>query len=236
MCRFASCCTTESHQLYGLFMSKLSACIFQWNSDDVAALRRAKSAKLSGKGVSGLSDGDVLRLLGRKELALHCRRSTRGVEETTRLLQELIACFDNDLGKDSLGVPLLDHDRTQQMWDQQQRHISCIQDPAEVPLYTRTRSLVKVSIDLPTYRCARGFTSLESFHNHMARFIPGNSCYCCCSYVYMHYAHCAELLDIRYYMPLLFTFIHIDANLLSLSLALFILSLRQCTVFRDCGQ
>ena len=30
-----------------------------------------------------------------------------------------------------------------------------------------------------------------------------------------------------------FTFIHIDADFLSLSLALFILSLRQCTVFRD---
>lgn len=30
-------------------------------------------------------------------------------------------------------------------------------------------------IRLPVYRCARGSTSLESFHLHLARFIPGTS-------------------------------------------------------------
>ena len=48
-------------------------------------------------------------------------------------------------------------------------------------------SLLKGSIRLPTYRCARGSTSLESFHLHLNRFIPGKSqfylcdfCCCCC--------------------------------------------------------
>ena len=173
MRRLASCCTTESHQLYGLFMSKLSACIFQWDSEDISALRRAKAAELGQRGVSGLSEADVQRHITRRELALHCRRATRGVEETTRLLQELITCFDGDRGKDSLGVPLLDHDRIQQTWTEQRQHVACLQDTPGLSLYTKTGSLVKGGVELPTFRCARGSTSVESFHHHLAKFVPG---------------------------------------------------------------
>ncbi|XP_056120631.1 uncharacterized protein LOC130097715 [Rhinichthys klamathensis goyatoka] len=35
--------------------------------------------------------------------------------------------------------------------------------------------MTKGGIILPVYRCARGSTSLESFHNHLNRFIPGTS-------------------------------------------------------------
>jgi len=68
MRRLVSCCTTESHQLYRLFMSKLSACIFQWDSDDITALK----AVLVQIGVSGLLEADVLGRLSREELTLHC--------------------------------------------------------------------------------------------------------------------------------------------------------------------
>jgi len=163
-------------------MSKLSACIFEWDADDLAALRAAKVAELANIGATGLTDADVNRRLSMKELALHCRRRTRGASETTRLLQELITGLDGDQGRDTMGVPLLDHDRIQQTWEQQQKHVSCIQDPEGVVLYTRTGSLVKGGIQLPTFRCARGSTSLESFHNHLAKFIPGKClnmlCYC----------------------------------------------------------
>ena len=159
-------------------MSKLSSCIFQWDSDDVAALRRAKLAELRQQCVTGLSDTYVLWCLSRKELTLHCRRATHGVESTTTLLQELIASFDSDDGKDSLDVPLLDHDRFQQMWEQQRRHIPCIQDTPGLSLYTKTRSRAKGGVELPTYRCVRGSTSLESFHKHLAKFIPGSCSVC----------------------------------------------------------
>lgn len=175
MRRFASCVTTESHQLYGLFMSKLSGCLFTWDSGDLKALCQAKSTELAHKSVPGLSEADLLRRLSRRELALHCRRTTRGVVETTRLLEELISCLDSDQGKDTMGVPLLNHDLIQQMWKQQQHHVQCIQDPPGLSLYTRTGSLTKGGIELPTYRCARGSTSLESFHNHLAKFIPGTN-------------------------------------------------------------
>ena len=38
-------------------------------------------------------------------------------------------------------------------------------------LYTQTGRLTKGGVILLVYRCARGSTSLESFHLH--RFIPG---------------------------------------------------------------
>lgn len=44
-----------------------------------------------------------------------------------------------------------------------------------VQLYTVTGHLKKGGVTLPILRCARGSTSLESFHLHIARFIPGSS-------------------------------------------------------------
>ncbi|KAH3703704.1 hypothetical protein DPMN_078747 [Dreissena polymorpha] len=61
------------------------------------------------------------------------------------------------------------------IWEAQERHIACIQDPPVISLYTRTGSTKKGGIDLPNYRCACGSTSLESFHLHLNWFIPGNS-------------------------------------------------------------
>ena len=58
---------------------------------------------------------------------------------------------------------------------EQKKHIVCIQDPPDIPLYTITGCLRKGRVSLPTYRCARGTTSLESFHSHLVKFIPGTS-------------------------------------------------------------
>ena len=60
-------------------------------------------------------------------------------------------------------------------WSTQRRHVKCIQDPPGITLYTQTGQQVKGGVVLPVYRCARGSTSLESFHLH--RFIPGKCCY-----------------------------------------------------------
>lgn len=42
MRRITAGCTTESHQLYGYFCSKLSHCIFQWSQEDLDTLKSAK--------------------------------------------------------------------------------------------------------------------------------------------------------------------------------------------------
>ena len=42
MRRLGRGCTSESHPLYGTFMSKLSSCIFEWDADDYDRLLSAK--------------------------------------------------------------------------------------------------------------------------------------------------------------------------------------------------
>ena len=128
MRRFAAAVTTESHALYATFMAKLSACVFEWQADDIAALRAAKVAALRQQGAVGTLDVELTRT----ELARHCRRRTRGVEATTRLLQQLVAAFDSDDACDTLGVRLFEGDRLRAMWAEQRRHVACIQDPEDV--------------------------------------------------------------------------------------------------------
>ena len=74
---------------------------------------------------------------------------------------------------DVLGVPLFREEMMTEFWPEQRRHIPCIQDPPGIQLYTEVGQIKKGGKSLPVYRCARG-TSLESFHLHLARFIPGN--------------------------------------------------------------
>nr|XP_046166284.1 uncharacterized protein LOC124002687 isoform X4 [Oncorhynchus gorbuscha] len=174
MRRFASGVTTESHQLYGPFMRQLSTCIFEWDAGDVCRLLEAKRSELERKhGMVGLTEAEVSKKIGRKEIALHCRRRTRGAAATEVLLLDLLETFNSEKGLDTLGIPLLDSSRIQAIWKEQRRHLHCIQDPPGVQLYTETGKITKGGVMLPVYRCARGSTSLESFHLHLNRFIPG---------------------------------------------------------------
>ncbi|CAM4568632.1 unnamed protein product [Leuciscus chuanchicus] len=170
MRRFAAGVITEAHQLYGTFMTRLFRCIFEVDPDDVAALRLAKQGELQARGAGRVSEKALDKLITRKELALH-----RGVEETTRRIKALIEEMDSEKGRDTLGVPLLDHEHIQHVWIDQQRHIACIQDPEGFPLYQKTDTVKKGGVELSCYRCARGSTSLESFHLHLNRFIPRTS-------------------------------------------------------------
>ncbi|XDV25488.1 hypothetical protein PO909_029404 [Leuciscus waleckii] len=170
MRRFAAGVITEAHQLYGTFMTRLFRCIFEVDPDDVPALRLAKQGELQARGAGPVSEKALDKLITRKELALH-----RGVEETTRRIKALIEEMDSEKGRDTLGVPLLDHEHIQHVWIDQQRHIACIQDPEGFPLYQKTDTVKKGGVELSCYRCARGSTSLESFHLHLNRFIPRTS-------------------------------------------------------------
>ncbi|XP_069000216.1 uncharacterized protein [Embiotoca jacksoni] len=174
MRRFASGVTTESHQLYPTFMRQLSHCIFEVDPGDARRLGEAKRSELEGKhGMVGLTDAEVIERISKKEWSFHCRRRTRGAVETALLVQELLDTFGGAAGRDALDIPLLDALRIQNIWSTQRRHLSCIQDPPGVQLYTETGRLTKGRVSLPVYRCARGSASLESFHLHLHRFIPG---------------------------------------------------------------
>ncbi len=157
MRRFAVGVTTDCHPLYSVFMKNLSACIFEWDASDVERLKEAKRS-------SGCQPTS-------KELARHCRRRTRGAQETKQLIEKLLRDFRG--ATDTMGVQLLDQERMQEIWRIQQRHIECIQDPPGVQLYRKTGQVTNGGVILPVYRCARGSTSLESFHLHLNRFVPG---------------------------------------------------------------
>ncbi|KAI4819903.1 hypothetical protein KUCAC02_027905 [Chaenocephalus aceratus] len=161
MRRLAAGVTSVSHPFYPVFMRRLSSCIFEWDAEDLSLLETALQADGSRRTPSS------------KEMGRHCRRRTRGAQETERLLTEAVEAFKG--ATDTRNVPLLDQRRMEQILETQRQHIPCIQDPAGVRLYTRTGQLTRGGVSLPVYRCARGSTSLHSFHLHVHGFIPGSS-------------------------------------------------------------
>ena len=75
----------------------------RWNVQDVGLLKRAKKAKLLRDHIPDPTDADVVRHIKSNELALHCRRITRGTQETTTLICQLIASIEDDKGLDILA-------------------------------------------------------------------------------------------------------------------------------------
>ncbi|TDH00137.1 hypothetical protein EPR50_G00184770 [Perca flavescens] len=173
MRRFTKGLTTEHHPLYGTFCSKLSTCIFEWDKEDIHQLKEAKRAELKKKHQGHVpTDSQVLSSITSSELVKHCRRRTRGVEETRVLIKQLLDSMW-DL-TDTSGLHLINHDSMSLVWEVQQKHLPCIQDPPGVQLYTNTGSgLEKGDKTLDVLRCGRGSSSLESFHLHQCGFIPG---------------------------------------------------------------
>ena len=172
MRRLAGGCTSEAHPLYGTFMAQLSNCIFEWDFDDFNVLMSAKRGELIQAGVPDPSESAVKKAITRGELAKHCRRRTRGAENTVEMIEALLLALSP--ATDAIGVPLL-KEEMRDIWAEQKHHVPCLQDPPGVQLYTVTKHITKGGVRLPVVRCARGSTSLESFHLHLARFIPGNA-------------------------------------------------------------
>jgi hypothetical protein len=168
--------TSESHPLYGTLMLRLSMAIFEWDMGDYTSLLEAKKGELEASGISNPSEKAARKALAKDELLKHCRRRTRGAEETIKIIEQLLLSLSS--ATDTLGVPLL-KEEVRSIWAEQKKHVPCIQDPPGISLYTVVGYLVKGGVRLQVLRCARGSTSLESFHLHLARFIPGSSaCQC----------------------------------------------------------
>ena len=170
MRRLAAGCHSESHPLYGVFMESLAKCIFEWDKDDLERLYSATKEQMKREGVSSPSEDAVRKAVTKHEMARHCRRQTRG-EKTIQLVEALLEELSE--ATDSLGVPLFREDMMSTIWPEQRKHLACIQDPPGVRLYTVTGHVMKGGVKLPVLRCARGSSSLECFHLHLARCIPG---------------------------------------------------------------
>ncbi len=166
-------CTTDAHPLYPTFMGCLSACIFEWDAGDLCLLRQAKRKQLMQEGVPALTDILVDRSITKKELSLYCRRRTEVRRPPYASLRGCCRSWGGQMGG-TLWVCLC---WMRCAWSTsgvaQKRHVRCIQDVPGVPLYTEVGTTTKAGVTLTRYRCARGSTSLESFHCHLNRFIPG---------------------------------------------------------------
>ena len=91
---------------------------------------------------------------------------------TLQLIEELL--LQMTTATDSLGVPVFSAQMAT-VWDEEKKHVPCLQDVPGLSLYTVTGYITKGGVELPVYRCARGTTSLKSFHLYLARY--ANMCY-----------------------------------------------------------
>ncbi|XP_078495351.1 uncharacterized protein LOC144750182 [Ciona intestinalis] len=175
MRRFAACCTTESHPLYGEFLVRLSACIFEYDPNDLQQLTLARLQEIKVAGLPACTNKEARRKLTKRERTRHCRRRTRGAERTKEMIGQLLEAFQRPSTRDLSGVALLKLDLVEEVWAVQMPHVCCLQDPPNIQLYTITGMQVIGGISLPVYRCSRGSNSLESFHEHVRRFVPGTT-------------------------------------------------------------
>ena len=84
-----------------------------------------------GAGVTDSSPVAIKKAISQEELARHCKRQTRGADETTALTEALLLRLTH--ATDPLGVSLF-RDKTQDnsmmdIWEEQKKHIVCLQDP-----------------------------------------------------------------------------------------------------------
>ena len=172
MRRFNCGLTTEHHPLYDIFCTKLSSCLFEWDQEDVHRLKEAKRAEWkSSHSGHPPTEEQLMATITPGELKRLCRRRTRGVEEMRSMNSGLLESVWELT--DTTGLHLVNHKSMRHVWEVQQKHLECLQDPAGVALYTKVGTLQKGGKELDILRCDRGSSSLESSHRHQCAFIPG---------------------------------------------------------------
>ena len=90
-----------------------------------------------------------------------------------------------------------------EIWAEQKHHLPCLQDPPNISLYTTTGHITKNGECLPVLRCARGTTSLESFHLHLARYTLGTVVVACYSVIFGRFIPGTSAKDVHYQAYLL---------------------------------
>ena len=111
----------------------------------------------------------IQKAISKEELVHHCRRRTRGAEITLQLIEELVLESSSfPTAVDSNGVYVFSGDMVK-ILNEEKKHIKRIQDPDRIRFNIVMGHIIKGGMKLPVFRCARGTTSLESFHLHLAR-------------------------------------------------------------------
>ena len=80
--------------MYGPFMADMSNVIFRWCEEDVTLLREATFNELERRGEA--SEAAVDAAINKETYQLYCRRQTRGTDETTHKMDELIQKYSGE--------------------------------------------------------------------------------------------------------------------------------------------
>ncbi|XP_056904256.1 uncharacterized protein LOC130534251 [Takifugu flavidus] len=173
--RFDAAVRTDHHSKHALFKSALSAAVFSYNKDDVALLLQAVRAGLPDMADS-LSDSELIeRHVTNRDLSRYVRRITVGAQETFVRVQNVIDTLKGPAGMDDNQVHLFNED-IDRIWQNQQKHLECIQDPPGRNMYTIKKHVTRNGVSLPRYATDRGSNSLEGFHSFLPSVIPGPHC------------------------------------------------------------
>ncbi|CAB1435053.1 unnamed protein product [Pleuronectes platessa] len=93
----------------------LSHCIFEWDQEDIRSLKEAKKSELQKQHAGHApTEAQVLANISSSELGRHCKRRTRGVEETRRLIDGLLESMWELT--DTTGLRLINPESMTNMW------------------------------------------------------------------------------------------------------------------------
>ena len=137
----------------------------------------------------------IHKAITRNELSRHCRRRTRGV--ALELIERLLLQLSGPFATDSSGEPVLS-DKMDTIWEEEKKHVKCLQDPDGIILYTITGHITKGGVKLPVFRCARGTTSLESFHLHLAGYADVGINVLTCKIIFVRFIPGSSASDVHY--------------------------------------
>ncbi|XP_056319082.1 uncharacterized protein si:ch211-243p7.3 [Danio aesculapii] len=172
---FDAAVRTDSHSKYTVFKSALAGAVLACNRADLELLIKAVRAQ-DLTAFDSVADEDMVRLyVSREQLKHHVRRVTLGAQETFQLIQRAIDELKGPAGMDQSGVSLFKStEAIDGVWEAQQRHLECIQDPPEMSMYRVAGSANINGVDVPYYKCLRGNNSLEGFYKTLPYMIPGS--------------------------------------------------------------
>ncbi|KAK7926306.1 hypothetical protein WMY93_008616 [Mugilogobius chulae] len=168
---FSVGCTSEFHESYMGFMAELSQCIFEWDDTDMTCLREAKREELKEDDITP-TEAELTWYVKKAEIKLHCKKKVRDTETIERMIERVIEVYKGQRGCSELGAPLFDSEKMKKVWEEQRKHIPCLQTPPGLSLYIKMRTVQKGGRMLPVYQCARGPAFMNKFNQHMDRFHP----------------------------------------------------------------
>ncbi|XP_056432004.1 uncharacterized protein LOC130370300 [Gadus chalcogrammus] len=175
--RFDAAVRTDHHPKYALFKSALSAAVFTYNKDDMALLIQAIRAGNTTRYAS-LTDAEMIEIYFSEEDLRHfVRRITLGAQESFLRVQTAINSLKGAAGLDENQAPLFkDAAAIDRVWENQQKHLECIQDPPGRDMYTVMKVVTRNSVRMPYYTTVRGSNSLEGIHFFLPWMLPGPHC------------------------------------------------------------